>query len=95
MPKQTEVRVWKVCWKWGFIPYPCRKIETRWCYEFSKLTETGYGFICKLVGCESNIQYKWWAFCFNIWGSTTYFNITKCFKTERPIIGHCEEVIID
>ncbi len=26
-----EVIVWRVCWKWGFIPYPCRKRVTKFC----------------------------------------------------------------
>jgi hypothetical protein len=26
-----NVTVWRFCWKWGFIPYPCRKIVTKLC----------------------------------------------------------------
>ena len=26
-----NVTVWRVCWKWGFIPYPCRKTVTKFC----------------------------------------------------------------
>ncbi len=31
MPEQRQIRekYWGVCWKWGFIPFPCRKSRRR------------------------------------------------------------------
>jgi hypothetical protein len=32
MAWREETRtVTKVCWKWGFVPYPCRKTERKYC----------------------------------------------------------------
>jgi hypothetical protein len=35
--EQVSVTEWGICWKWGFIPYPCRKtsIKTRYHYMFN------------------------------------------------------------
>lgn len=83
---------WSVCWKWVF-PYPCRKHRTvqKWEYIWLRLKETGYGVFSRMDGCEQGgFRHKWTAFSFNIWGSTTYFNITKYYSTKRPDNGNCE-----
>ena len=92
MPTQQTVRYWTVCWKWGFIPYPCRKTRTEWCYQFRWLIEYRYSFFCYLIGCENGIRYCWYAFCFNVFGKATFFDIRKCFKNKRSTCGDCGDV---
>jgi hypothetical protein len=90
--QQTVVETyWTVCWKWIF-PYPCKKSRTvsRWCCDFAWVEETGYGFFCRLQGCADGQLYKWTAFCFNIWGTTRYPNIRKCFGSAKTPVGPCE-----
>src|SRR6266487_4171914 len=74
---------WTVCWKWIF-PYPCKKYRTvtKWCC------------FCTLEGCADNQLYSWTTFCFNIFGSTTYYNITKCFDSPKTPQGNCTPVAI-
>jgi len=81
---------WTVCWEWIF-PYPCKQSRTVTIYEYfwSSLTETGYGFFSKLVGCENQIRYQWWDWSFNVWGSTTYYNLLKDYDSPRPQSGTC------
>ncbi len=84
-------RYWGKCKKWG-IPYPCRKTRSvdKWEYVWISLTETGFGFFSRMDGCENGgFRHKWTAGSFNIWGSKTYFNITKYYKTKRPDNGNC------
>ena len=88
MPTQQTISYWSWCW-WGFIPYPCQKTTQGWCYQFQWLTETGYGVFSSLEGCENGVKYCWYAFSFLVFGSTTYQNIQKCFKTQRSSCGKC------
>jgi len=86
---------WTVCWKWIF-PYPCKKYRTvtRWCCFFSWLKENRWGFFCTLEGCADGQLYKWTAFCFNLFGSQTYYNITKCFDSAKTPQGPCTPVAV-
>ena len=89
MPTEETVSYWTVCWLWGFIPYPCKKYRTEWCYTFKKLEEYRYVFFCYLTGCEAGIKYCWYDFCFLLVGKRTYTNIRKCYKNQRPSCGEC------
>jgi hypothetical protein len=88
MPVQETVSSWGWC-KWNHIPYPCKKTSVKWCYQFSTLKETGYGVFSTLEGCEGGVRYCWKAFSLFIFGSTTYYNIKKCFKNQRDSCGKC------
>ncbi|KAL1916046.1 uncharacterized protein VTP21DRAFT_6050 [Calcarisporiella thermophila] len=93
MPTERDVQVRERYWcpKW-YNPFRfCTRIKTvhQWCYNFSWIQETGWGFFCTLQGCENGVLYKWKAFCFNIFGSTYYYNIEKCFTSPRKASGKC------
>lgn len=92
MPSQVTITesYWSVCWKWK-IPYPCKKYRTvtKWCYNFRWIKEYRWGFFCYLEGCENGVLYDWYAFCLNIFGSQTFYNIEKCFGKERDVKGEC------
>lgn len=89
MPTEETVSYWTVCWKWGVIPYPCKKYRKEWCYQFEWLKEYKWGLFCYLEGCENGIKYCWYAFCINVFGTETYYNIKKCFKNKRSTCGRC------
>jgi hypothetical protein len=82
---------WTVCWKWIF-PYPCKKYRTvtRWCCTFDWLKETRWGFFCTLEGCAGGVRYNWTAFCFNLFGTAWFYNIRKCFSSEKSPSGRCD-----
>jgi hypothetical protein len=89
--RSWEERYWTVCWKWRFIPYPCRKIRSvrRWCCEFEWIKETRYGLYCSLEGCSGGRRYTWGAFCFGLFGTAYFHRITKCFNRELSPAGSC------
>ena len=37
MRETITVSYWSVCWKWGFIPYPCKKTKTEVRYQYDFL----------------------------------------------------------
>lgn len=86
-----EESYWTVCWKWGFIPYPCKKyrVVRRWCCNFTWIKEIRLGFFCILEGCAGGRRYKWTAFCFNLFGTAWFHNIRKCFNSEKSPAGEC------
>lgn len=88
----TEIveQYWSVCWAW-IIPYPCRKSRTvrRWCCDFAWIKESRWGFFCTLEGCAGGQRYTWSAFCFNLFGTVTFYNIRKCFTSQRTPAGSC------
>ena len=92
MPEQitTTESYWTVCWKWIF-PYPCKKVRTvtKWCYNFRWVREYRWGFFCYLEGCENGVRYTWYAFCFNLFGTETYYNIYMCFNNQKQRNGSC------
>ena len=92
MPRQVTVTetYWAVCWKWIF-PYPCRRRRTvdKWEYNFTWVQEIGYFVRCKLTGCEPPNRYVWWAWCFNIVGSSYFYNVVKYFDQPLRQEGAC------
>jgi hypothetical protein len=85
-----EEGYWTVCWAWIF-PYPCKKYRTvrKWCCYFSWIKETRWGFFCTLEGCAGGQKYEWTAFCFLVFGTAYFYNITKCFDDELKPKGPC------
>src|SRR5215211_3824354 len=51
--EQVSVSEWGICWKWGFIPYPCKKtsIKTRYHYMFNPYRTRFAFFQKKYQGC--------------------------------------------
>jgi hypothetical protein len=91
MPQQVVVTETYWCpgaWPWEWFDTCTRKV-TKWCYDFSWVEETGYGLASHLKGCENGILYTWWAFSFNIWGSTQYGPGRMCFTSQLSSSGRC------
>lgn len=91
MPQQVVVTETYWCpgaWPWEWFDTCTRKV-TKWCYDFSWVEETGYGLASHLKGCENGILYTWWAFSFNIWGSTQYGPGRMCFTSKLTSSGRC------
>ena len=61
----------------------------QWCYDFTWLTETGWGVFSYLVGCENGVRYQWYEFSFGILGSRTYNHIRKCYSQPKQSSGGC------
>ncbi len=88
MATQQTYSYWTVCWKWGFIPYPCKKSRTGWCYIFQSVHVNHWVFYCTYDACENGIRYKWSGGCLGF-GSSTVYNVTKCFKDKLSEAGKC------
>ncbi|MCP9000370.1 hypothetical protein NFC73_11615 [Pseudarthrobacter sp. RMG13] len=91
MPQQVVVTETYWCpgaWPWEWFD-TCTRRVTKWCYDFSWVEETGYGLASHLKGCENGILYSWWAFSFNIWGSTQYGPGRMCFTSQLSSSGRC------
>lgn len=94
-PYRAEVSYWGVCFKWGFIPYPCRKIKTKWCYDFSFLHVSYHLFYTKYWGCAGDTRFSWtdwwpWPLSFNVF--TLYF-YTFCLDKKLRPKGDCDPSI--
>jgi hypothetical protein len=95
MPTQETVTetYWSWCKKkvWGItVKYPCRKTRTvtNWCYQFKTVKVYHYVFWCIYEGCEAGKLYKWSGGCLGI-GTSTVYNINKCFSSPLDEIGTC------
>lgn len=88
MPTQQTVSYWTTCWKWGFIPYPCKKTRMEWCYYFDSVHVYHWFLYCSYDACENGIKYKWSGVCLGF-GSSWVYNITKCFKSKLNESGKC------
>ncbi len=91
MPYQIQVQETYWCpgrWPWQWFR-TCKRTVTQWCYQFQWVKENRWGFGCSLEGCENGIRYTWSAWCFNLFGSETYYNVEKCFGTQRTESGTC------
>ncbi len=91
MPQQTTVteRYW--CpgwWPWEWFR-TCTRTVTKWCYQFQWVKEYRWLLFCYLEGCENGTKYCWYAFCFNVFGSETFFNVNMCFDSQKPTCGNC------
>ena len=72
--KETvTIRYWGICWKWGFIPYPCRKTNqvTRYRYDFNHW-RTRYSYspiLRKYEACCGAMDYIWSYWTWNHFGT--------------------------
>jgi hypothetical protein len=95
-PYEAEVSYWGVCWKWGFIPYPCRKKKKKqWCYDFSFLHVSYHLVYTKYWGCAGDTRFSWtdwwpWPLSFGVF--TLYF-YTHCFDKKLKPDGDCDPSI--
>lgn len=93
MPTERDVvethKYWcpHIFWPWDV----CTRSERvhKWCYAFSWVKETGYGFISYMEGCEGGKLYTWYAFSFFVFGSITYPGGEMCFNSPLTHSGRC------
>jgi hypothetical protein len=93
MPQEQQCRKWSVCWKWGFIPYPCRKTYTCTCYLFSEIKCLKFGILCRCTACEYGVEYSWWEWCLGV-GSATAYWVYRCYKEPKGVSGSCQNVVL-
>ena len=75
-------------WPWQWFR-TCTRTVTKWCCDFTWLRETGWVFFSTMEGCAGGQRYSWVAFSFNIIGTSTYYNMTKCFDSPMSPSGKC------
>jgi hypothetical protein len=82
---------WSVCWKWGFIPYPCRKTRTvtKWCAYFDWVTTRGFVFWCSHEGCMEGQLYYWSGSCLATPGTFYSRGVNACFWNRLEPAGNC------
>jgi hypothetical protein len=92
---QLNEMYWSVCWKWGVVPYPCRKSRKiiRYKYDFlpwrSRIT---WPFRCKYEGCCGGSLYKWSSWCWLGTGNSawnTFSARTEYFESQQFPAGEC------
>jgi len=84
-----EVSYTGVCWKWGWLPYPCTKTKTvtRWCYKDMQVKEYSWLVYCKAVGCERDgTEREDSSWCFNMFGTRECY-MTGCFDVRWKATG--------
>lgn len=59
----VTIRYWGVCWKWGVVPYPCRKTRTEIKYQYDFLpwrTRFSWSpFRRSYEGCCNGMLFGW------------------------------------
>jgi hypothetical protein len=75
-------------WPWQWFD-TCQRKVAKWCYDFSWIEETGYGFFSYDQGCEYGVLYHWYAFSLFIFGSTYYGGRRMCFDSLLSGGGRC------
>ena len=91
MPVLTTITETYWCpggWPWQWFR-TCTRTKSKWCYNFDWVKEYRWLFFCYLEGCEHGVKSTWWAGCFNVFGSETFFNIQKCFDSRLNENGRC------
>jgi hypothetical protein len=80
--KDVQERKWWWCPKWYWPFAVCSGIRTqhKWCYLFSWVKETRYGFVGHLEGCENGKLYTWTRPALGF-GSTYYPTGEICFDS--------------
>jgi hypothetical protein len=97
MPHQEQVTETYWCpggWPWEWFD-TCERTVTKWCYDFSWVEETGWGIASHLTACENGIEYTWWAFSFNIFGSEYFGPGTMCFDDLLEQSGVCQLGVVN
>lgn len=77
-------------WEWGRI---CADVVAGWCYRFSFYKEYRQGVAVTIVACEQGTLYSWTEFGIGF-GEDTYYNVTRCYREERPKTGECESFFV-
>jgi hypothetical protein len=75
-------------WPWQWFR-TCRRTVTKWCYNFTWIKEYRWLIACYIEACENGVLYSYWAFCFGLFGSATFYNIQKCYDNELSRKGEC------
>lgn len=90
-----EVRVWAVCWKWGFIPYPCRKIVTKYCCTGNWRWRVLGAVARENYFCCDGKQSKWWdvTFFFGLPQWHLVQNVQKCRNSVPDQIDGCPDFV--
>jgi hypothetical protein len=80
--KDVQERKWWWCPKWYWPFAVCSGIRTqhKWCYQFSWVKETRYGFVGALEGCENGKLYTWTRPVLGV-GSSYYPAGEMCFDS--------------
>jgi hypothetical protein len=66
MPWESRTQqYWTVCWKWGFIPYPCKKTKPVYCCT-GRWKQRCYLFLGEQWLCCNGREYHYWVPCFGI-----------------------------
>ncbi len=83
---------WKTCWKWGWLPYPCKRYRTvtKYCYQFSSVGDHCAVGLETHYGCENGTQYKWRDACLG-WFHNYRGRTTICFNEQLEADGSCKE----
>lgn len=84
---------WKTCWKWGFIPYPCRKTVKVSCCTGIKKVEC-YGAYGQVWFCCDGKEYSWWEPCWGI-GETIAESIRECRESIPSAVEGCPNAVGD
>lgn len=92
---EVTERYWSVCFKWGFIPYPCRKTRTTAKYRYDFLpwrSRITWPFRCKYEGCCGSSLYTWSYWCFFGTGNSAWNQLsakTEFFDSTQSPSGTC------
>lgn len=89
---ETQVRVWGWCKKWG-IPYPCRKVRTRFCCTGTH-KEICVGAVARHWFCCDGRQSSWWSWCFGA-GKWMTTGTTVCRKSIPSESEGCPDTVGD
>jgi hypothetical protein len=94
MPTQRDVQErqywWCPKWYWPFAVCSGIRTQHKWCYNFSWVKETRYGFVMHLEGCENGKLFTWTKAGLGV-GSTTYPGGEMCFDSSLgPDEGRCD-----
>lgn len=95
--QEVQLTEWGVCWKWGFIPYPCRKTRTvtRYQYDFNpwRTRFSWSPFRRKYQGCCNGLLYEWsyWTWSPFGTGNGPWVNTLWTYFSKNQIgsIGNC------
>jgi len=84
MPTERDVQEkkywWCPKWYWPFAVCSGIRIQHKWCYNFSWVKETRYGFVNHLEGCENGRLYSWTRLGLGF-GNNTYPGGEMCFDS--------------
>jgi hypothetical protein len=91
MRETVTVSYWSVCWKWGFIPYPCKKTKTEVRYQYDFLpwrTRFSWSpFRRSYEGCCNGALFGWsyWTWSPFGTGNGPWIQSTLTYFSDSPI----------